>query len=415
MGKQKLVKWFIIITMLFWFLNYTYATSILPTTTKYVSWKDILLLKASTQEQIDSISILMQSKLKAECFDDKDVKTDKIKFVCEWNWETANWQLWCGVKRLSYDAMNWYCTLVRTDKTNVWLKYNLKMYKIKTEAEIADEKRIEEEKKKQIIDYKKDLDISGNFYSKRIQAKELSCESSATSDILSTLLNKNITEDDVISKLPKSWYWTAAYVENWKKYWWDPDVWFVGYIDKFPKSWVWALQWKYEWYWVNEAPIAKVYSDYWIKTDIINKYTRKNFWINSDNSQLTYILKEINKWNYVQLWGDTCTYPTEEDWTYSWKLTTEKANNGTIGKNNCVYPFSARTLTWYYKKADWTEKKITWLNGEHAFYLLWYKWTVENPTHIIVWDTNTGKHTYKTSEWLRKWWKMEFRSIIVYK
>ena len=60
-------------------------------------------------------------------------------------------------------------------------------------------------------------------------------------------------------------------------------------------------------------------------------------------------------------------------------------------------------------------KEIQWLNWEHAFYLLWYKWGTENPTHIIVWDTNTWKHTYATKEWLRKWGKMQDRSIVVYK
>jgi len=58
--------------------------------------------------------------------------------------------------------------------------------------------------------YPTDLDVSTKFYTHNIQNKELSCESSATADILSTLKNRLITEDDVIAKLPKSLYSQSA-------------------------------------------------------------------------------------------------------------------------------------------------------------------------------------------------------------
>ena len=69
---------------------------------------------------------------------------------------------------------------------------------------------------------------------------------------------------------------------------------------------------------------------------------------------------------------------------------------------------------WKYKDENWELKIYKWLNWEHAFYLLWYKWNYKKPTHIIVWDTMTGKHTYPTNKWMRKWDKMQNRSIIIY-
>jgi hypothetical protein len=48
--------------------------------------------------------------------------------------------------------------------------------------------------------------VINSFKYTRIQQKSLSCELSAASDILSTLENKNITEDELISHVGKSMY-----------------------------------------------------------------------------------------------------------------------------------------------------------------------------------------------------------------
>jgi len=60
-----------------------------------------------------------------------------------------------------------------------------------------------------------DFNIKDRFFDLSIQQKSLSCESSATSDILETLLLETVTEDDVIAKLPKD----ATYNSNptWEK------------------------------------------------------------------------------------------------------------------------------------------------------------------------------------------------------
>jgi hypothetical protein len=100
----------------------------------------------------------------------------------------------------------------------------------------------------------------------------------------------------------------------------------------------------------------------------------------------------------IQLWWDYCTTPEFED---------------TQNINSCSKFDKNRKLEWYYKEW-WKLKLYTGLAGEHAFYLLGYKWWVHKPSHITVWDTKTGKHTYPIQEWMRKWDAMDNKSIIIY-
>jgi len=343
-----------------------------------------LLFKTNSYEELDS---RFKEVFSIKCEWDND-------FICKKWWEWKINDSWCWIER-KWNSLwrqdNFKCSLIpkiERQKTFVTLNFTaLPYYK----------------------NYQYNLDISNKFPYKRIQQKELSCESSATADIISAINWYKITEDDIISRLPKSdFYNKIAVMSWWKRIWWDPDKWFVWYIDKY--KWKWALQYKYQWYGVNELPIQKVYSEYWIKTEIINEFNQIEKWFNY-KKHLTYLLISLNEWKFIQLWGDICTYPEFEDWQYK-KLTQSLADKWYNWLNNCLYPKSSRVLTWYAKEKDWSYSKIEWLNWEHAFYLLWYKWWVENPTHIIVWDTNTWKHTYKTEEWLRKWWKMQYRSII---
>lgn len=244
------------------------------------------------------------------------------------------------------------------------------------------------------------LDISKKLKYKRIQNKSLSCEISATADILSYLLHKNVTEDNLLKFLDKSEYKKLPKIINWKKYWWNPNIGYVWYIHKLP-NWEKARQRKMTGYWVLEKPIKKIFDKYWFKTKIINKFSYNSIF--SKKEHLKLILKELEKWNMVQLWWDICTNPKyynnkEHKCYHNWKPSWNQN----------------RSLIWYYKDQNWKEKKYVWLNWEHAFYLLWYKWEIDNPTYIIVWDTYTWKHTYPTNEWMRKWQKMQYRSIIIY-
>jgi len=244
--------------------------------------------------------------------------------------------------------------------------------------------------------YPNNLDISNKLIYKNIQEKSLSCELSATSDILSYFENKNISEDSIIDMVEKSYYNKPYKIVNNKKIWWNPNAWYVWYIDKIP-SWEKATQKLMTWYWVLEQPINKIYNKYNYSTQIItqNDY---NLTYNQAN-HLTEILKSINNWKMVQLWWDYCTIPEFED---------------TKNKNYCSDISENRKLIWYYEE-NWKLSEHKWLIWEHAFYLLWYKWWINKPTHIIVWDTKTWKHTFPTKEWIRKWNMMDNRSIIVNK
>jgi len=248
--------------------------------------------------------------------------------------------------------------------------------------------------------FSEEIDISNKIKQKHIQEMSLSCEISATADILSFLMSKKIDEKELLKKLSKSQYNKLPVYQKWKKYWWNPNEGFIWYIDKLP-NWIKASQRKMTGYWVLEKPIQKIFNNYWFKTLVINKNDYyKNF---SEKEHLTLILQNLKIWNMVQLWWDICTNPKyysgkEHKCFYNWEKTWNKE----------------RKISWNYKNKNWNIIEYNGLNWEHAFYLLWFKWNINNPSHIIVWDTYTWKHTYITSEWMRKWWKMQYRSIIVY-
>jgi len=259
---------------------------------------------------------------------------------------------------------------------------------------------------------RKDKDISNNI-KKTIQNKPLSCESSATADIVSYFTWKDINEQSIFSILPKDMPYKSK--KSWNSIiWWNPDKWFVWYVWYYWKNnSIRPSQKLYTWYWVYEKPIKDVYTHFGLKTKIINKKDY-NIYFNQKN-HLNVLLKTLNKWNMVQLWGDWCTDPAYEDWTIKSSEFTEKdANMWKSWINYCVNFASKRELNWLYKE-NWKLISQKWLNWEHAFYLLWYEWGIDNPDKIIVWDTYTWLHKYSTIEWMRKWEKLDYRSIIVYK
>jgi len=286
-------------------------------------------------------------------------------------------------------------------------KRKLEQYQLKLQRE-KNERIIAEYKQKQLledqiifnsaenIEYKFEMDIYENMTYNRLQEKALSCEMSATSDILSHLEDKKILESSIINMISKSHYNELPKVENWKTIWWNPNVGYVGNIHEVSPG-VKATQSWMTWYWVLEKPIANIYDRFNYKNKIITSQNYNESYNESDH--LTEILKNLNAGNMIQLWWDYCTNPEFED--------TENINScSKFGKN--------RKLEWYYKE-DGELKLYTGLAGEHAFYLLGYKWWVQSPTDIIVWDTKTGKHTYPVEEWMRKWNAMENKSIIIYK
>lgn len=269
--------------------------------------------------------------------------------------------------------------------------------KKKEEAE-----KIEKEKKSKEIIYPKEFDITEKMAKLHIQERKLSCEASATTDILSTILKKDILEKDILSKMKKDvTYWKPSYQKDWKIIWWDPDLWFVWEMD-------WH-QYNLTWYAIYEKPMSEIYKEYWIKFDTYNKF-ENNLGLKNPKEALTYMLKELVKGNYVQIWWDYCTDPDLDDWNIDRKITTEESLNWLSQKNFCYSFYWERRVTWYTEA--W--KKIEAWKQSHNFVLLGYIWDIENPEKIIVRDTQTWKHVYPTTERLRKWELNDARAIIVY-
>lgn len=380
---KKILKIIFIFSLLFVIINNTFANDI-KTINVTIQNKDKILFPL-TKDNFE----LVKNKLNIFC-------EWEVKFVCKKGWYNSINAYWCWIERTWNSLWNWFETICKVELT----KLTQEVIRLNINLNV----------KPYYKDYPKDLDISNNFPYKRLQKRKLSCEASATSDILSAIKGYNITEEKVIEQMPKTDFFNKIAYNDWTtKIWWDPDVWFVWYIDKY--NWRTPLQKDYEWYGVYEKPIQSIYSNYLINTEIINNTMYDELNIN-EYIHLRKLLVALNDWKYVQLWWDICTYEWFEDWTEKY-LTQELADKWYNWINYCVYAKNARTLSWIVKNPDSTLKQIKWLSWEHAFYLLWYKWWIENPTKIIVWDTYSWKHTYDTVEWLRKWKRMENRSIII--
>lgn len=267
---------------------------------------------------------------------------------------------------------------------------------------------------KYIPKFKPNLDISKNIKLKRIQKRPLSCELSVTADILSHLTSKVVSEDDVFEKIDKTYLDTLPYIIDNKLYWGNPNKGFVWYIDYYwSKSWIKPTQRDMTWYGIYEKPISEVYKSYWFDLEIITKENYKEDF--NEKKHLSYLLKNLERWNMVQLWADWCTREEYDDGKINkYEITQEKVDNKIYAKNYCNTTLKDRKIEWNYIE-NFEEKKHIWLIWEHAFYLLWYNWGVENPTKIIVWDSDTGYHRYDTEEWLRKWELMDFKSIVIKK
>lgn len=356
-----------------------------------------------SETKIDLIKEKVDELLWFQCEDSNSEVEPNIIFTCDKNF---NWKSGCGIKLTDYVYERKYNCSLYSKKT--WKQAPLSFYVADAYSVIT---KVSPYENVDMSSFPTNIDITGNFYKKSLQDKMLSCESSATSDILSTLLQKTVTEDDVIAKLDKSWYNQRSVWKDWVRIWWNPNEWFVWYIDKNEYG-VDAQQYNYDGYGVLEKPIAKVYNKYGFETSIITEENHTLEYTPKDH--LFDLLWEINRGNYVQLWWDWCTNPAVDDGKYK-TITDKQANEWYTAKNTCVVDYrKSRNVIWYYEDENGEKQKHVWLNWEHAFYLLGYKWGFDNPTHVIVWDTYSGKHTYTYDEWMRKWSKMQYRSVIIY-
>lgn len=231
-------------------------------------------------------------------------------------------------------------------------------------------------------------------YRFHIQQYPLSCEIAALQIILWSLRIR-VSEDDIFSHIPQ---YPAVYDTG--GIWWDPNIQFVWSYT--------GWQAKQTGYGVYEEPLAQYAKNHKLKTEIINQESYSGS-MNS-GSHLTLLLRNLSKRNaHMLLWWDWCTDPLYEDGILSkWgKWISEFFPLS--GRNHCDRFAESRIMKWITPDG----KEINWLSGEHAFILLGYVGKIEKPSHIIVWDTYTGRHIYPYAEWMRKWWRMEYRSLII--
>lgn len=81
-------------------------------------------------------------------------------------------------------------------------------------------------------------------------------------------------------------------------------------------------------------------------------------------------------------------------------------------KNSCLAWGKNRKLSWKtWKNGELVPVEA--LSGDHAFVLTGWIGDKNNPTHIKLYDTQTGLHTYPTEEWMRKWSLMQNRSLAI--
>lgn len=267
---------------------------------------------------------------------------------------------------------------------------------------------------KHVPKFKENVDIWDKIKIKRIQKKPLSCELSVASDIITYLDWVDVTEDDVLSIIDKTFLNKLPFIYHWLTFWWNPNKWFVWYIDYYWEGKkIKPTQRNMTGYWVYEKPISEVYNYFWLQNKII---TIDDYYESfSEKEHLSLLLKNVERGNMVQLWGDWCTLEKYDDWKIGKiDMSQEKADNKIYAKNYCQTTLDDRKIEWNYIE-NFKFKKFTGLIGEHAFYLLWYEWWVNNPKKIIVWDSDTWYHKYDTVEWMRKWKLMDYKSIIINK
>ena len=258
-----------------------------------------------------------------------------------------------------------------------------------------------------------DFSIADDMFQLSLQEKTLSCESSAAADIISSYFWRSLHEDEIIDILPKDPHYNMLPEEHPENItiWWNPNAWFVGYIDSTKD--IIAKQKLMTGYGVYEQPLTQVYKKYWLQTQILNNSHYSNSF--TSHVHLRYILEKLKRWYMVQLWWDWCTRDEYDDGVLESKKDFYNRNIwlSINAKNTCYNVNEPRELKWKYynEKGELTDH--IWLDGEHAFILLGWKWNISNPSHIRVWDTDTGYHEYPTKEWMRKWKRMDYRSLII--
>jgi hypothetical protein len=204
-----------------------------------------------------------------------------------------------------------------------------------------------------------------------------------------------VTERQILLDIP---YFAQPYSTG--GIWWDPDIEFVGYYT--------GGQAKQTGYGIYEAPLALYAQTHSLDTRIINQLLYTG-WSTPANHLWELLSTLDDPDSHVILWGDWCTDPDSEDGFFSKWGKSILRSFPLPARNRCWRDASERRIRWQTPSG----KQFVWLSGEHAYVLLGYIGKIKNPTHIIVWDTYTGRHVYPYAEWIRKWAEMQYRSLII--
>jgi hypothetical protein len=230
-------------------------------------------------------------------------------------------------------------------------------------------------------------------YTPYLQKYPLSCEIAALSMILWSM-GSPTSEDIIIAQLPK-----YSQVYTWG-IWWDPDKEFVWYI-------TWSQR-RSTWYGIYAQPLADIVkSDF--HTEIFSLTKDENNASRKAKEKMSEYLFEIESWGHVLLWGDWCTMKEHEDGILLGGKSQIIKMFPIAGKNECQRNQEQRIMEWVTPEGV----RVLWVSWEHAFLLLGYVGKIENPSHIIVWDTDTWRHIYPTSEWMRKWALLDYRALFI--
>lgn len=231
-----------------------------------------------------------------------------------------------------------------------------------------------------------------HLYTPYIQKYSLSCEIAAVRMVMESF-GKRRSEESIIKKIPHypgelSWW-----------IWWDPEVEFVGYLTG-TQGWQTG-------YGVYEKPLADYLRTEWYTVETQNLST---YGIGmTPHKHLLSLLDSLETDSRVILWGDWCTEEWSDDgmipsgWRWILRYFPVAA------RNECARSSDKRAFSW----TTPTGKIVNGLSWEHTFVLLGYIGSDTWITHVIVWDTYTGRHIFSYDEWMRKWELMEYRSLRV--
>ncbi len=236
------------------------------------------------------------------------------------------------------------------------------------------------------------LDISESYHL-TLQKYKLSCEVAGLRMMMESLTHSALDEDEIIGSLHS---FPGPLSSG--SVWWDPDTEFVGSIT--------GSQFWHTGYGIYESPLKHYVQSLGYTADTYNRWSSSFSWA---DTLLTHLFDDLEEWHRVMLWWDWCTLPAYEDGMLEDVDAFVVEHTFLNARNPCSRSYSERRFSW--KTPD--GKMIQWLSGEHVFLLLGYRGKKEHPDSVIVWDTDTGKHIFSYTEWMRKWSALDYRALSI--